>query len=203
MVGKCSNLITRPTSSGSLAIVQCLMRDFPEDSGIFHIRIVNTTSQRYWDFLFIYFHDNWSQDRLTKLTTGNFLLAIVNDPWMITSGVEIIFPSFWRHCHGSHYYPCPADSAGCCDTRHVTRDITRVLAWPRATCARDTTTCPRPLVNTDGSPSEEKWEDTCSYSIWRINPSCDHYVGYIALLYLTFLTLELKHGKLVLFKSTI
>ena len=91
MVGKCSNLITRPTSSGSLAIVQCLMRDFPEDSGIFHIRIVNTTSQRYWDFLFIYFHDNWSQDRLTTLATGNFLLAIVNDPWMITSGVEIIF----------------------------------------------------------------------------------------------------------------
>ena len=119
MVAKCSNLITRPTS-GSLAIVQCLMRDFPEDSGIFHIRIVNTTSQRYWDFLFIYFHDNWSQDRLTKLTTGNFLLAIVNDPWMITCGVEIIFPSFWRHCHGSHYYPCPADSAGCCDTWHHT-----------------------------------------------------------------------------------
>ena len=122
MVGKCSNLITRPTS-GSLAIVQCLMRNFPEDSGIFHIRIVNTTSQRYWDFLFIYFHDNWSQDRLTKLTTGNFLLAIVNDPWMITCGVEIILPSFWRHCHGSHYYPCPADSAGCCDTRHVTSHV--------------------------------------------------------------------------------
>ena len=174
-------------------------------SDCYHHYSLSITSQRwYWDFLSIYFHANWSQDRLTTLATGNFLLAMVNDPWMITSRVEIIFPSFWRHCHSSHYYPCPADSAGCCDTWHVTRD--------HHTCP-GMTTChlcqgqhqhvPWCLVNTDGSPREEKCEDTCSCSIWRINPSFDHYVVYIALLYLIFLTLELKHAKLVLLKSTI
>ena len=117
-------------------------------SDCYHHYSLSITSQRYWDFLSIYFHDNWSQDRLTTLATGNFLLAMVNDPWMITSRVEIIFPSFWRHCHSSHYYPCPADSAGCCDTWHVT--ITPVLAWPRATCARDST-------NMSPSPGEHGW----------------------------------------------
>ena len=72
---------------------------------------------------------------------------------------------------------------------HVTHDITPVLAWPRATCARDTTTCPRPLVNTDGSPSEEKWEDTCSCSIWRI---CKPFLRPLCCLHCSFVS-NLSH----------